>query len=147
MPLKQVYWRIWYMKCAFAHKWVFPKYHLCYLNELTFNGNPFSFIKLLTIFCGVLISYLMVINSMYYEWIMNKANSNEPLMLLNMAYTYMESCFSHMSSQVCSSLVHSWLSFLLKGIWNSISHTWFKTIYCFIWVITFATVDLIKCLQ
>ncbi len=51
------------MKCAFSHKSVIPKYCLCYLNELTFNGNLFSFIELLIIFCGVFISYLMVINS------------------------------------------------------------------------------------
>ncbi len=51
------------MKCASSHKFVIPKYHLCYLNELTFNGNLFSFIELLTIFCAVFISYLMVINS------------------------------------------------------------------------------------
>ncbi len=29
----------------------------------------------------------------------NKTNSNKPLMLLNMAKTYMESCFSHLASQ------------------------------------------------
>ncbi len=51
------------MKCAFSHKWVIPKYHLCYVNELNFNGNLFSFIELLTIFCAVFISYLIVINS------------------------------------------------------------------------------------
>ncbi len=33
-----------------------------------------------------------------------KKNSNKPLRLLSMAYTYMESCFSHMASQVCSCL-------------------------------------------
>ncbi len=51
------------MKCAFSHKWAIPKYRLCYLNELTFNGNLFSFIELLTIFCAVFISYLIIINS------------------------------------------------------------------------------------
>ncbi len=55
------------MKCAFSHKWVIPKYRLCYLNELTFNGNIFSFIELLTIFCAVFISYIMVINSKKYK--------------------------------------------------------------------------------
>ncbi len=30
-----------------------------------------------------------------------KKNSNKPLMLINMAYTYMENCFSHMASQFC----------------------------------------------
>ncbi len=55
------------MKCAFSHKWVFPKYCLCYPNELTFNGNLFSFIDLLTIVCAVFISYLMVINSKKYK--------------------------------------------------------------------------------
>ncbi len=54
------------MKCAFSHKWVIPKYCLCYLNELTFNGNLFSFIEFLTIFSAVFISYLMVINSKKY---------------------------------------------------------------------------------
>ncbi len=54
--LKQVYWRILYMKSAFSHQWVIPKYRLCYLNELTFNGNLLSFIELLTIFCAVFIS-------------------------------------------------------------------------------------------
>ncbi len=61
VQLKQVYWRLLYMKCAFSPKWVIPKYCLCYLNELTFNSNLFSFIELLTIFCAVFISYLMVI--------------------------------------------------------------------------------------
>ncbi len=51
------------MKCAFSHKWVILKYCLCYLNEVTFNGNLISFIDFLTIFCAVFISYLMVINS------------------------------------------------------------------------------------
>ncbi len=37
---------------------------------------------------------------MHYEWIMKKTNSNKPLMLLNMAYTYMESCVSQMASPV-----------------------------------------------
>ncbi len=67
-------WRILYVKCTFSHKWVIPKYCLCYLksylNELTFNGNLFSFIELswlLTIFCAVFISYLMVINSKKYK--------------------------------------------------------------------------------
>ncbi len=54
------------MKCAFSHKWVIPKYCLCYLNEMTFNGHLFSFIELLTIFHAVFISYLMVINSKKY---------------------------------------------------------------------------------
>ncbi len=60
---------ILYVKCVFSHKWVIPKYRLCYLNKLTvnmFNGNLFSFIELLTIFCAVFISYLMVINSKKY---------------------------------------------------------------------------------
>ncbi len=35
--------------------------------ELTFNGNLFSFIKLLTIFCADFILYLMVINSKKYK--------------------------------------------------------------------------------
>ncbi len=85
----------------FLHKWVIPKYCLCYLNELTFNGNLFSFIELLIIFCAVFISYLMVINSNNYKskypntiwWIMRcimselwkKKYSNKPLMLVNMA--------------------------------------------------------------
>ncbi len=47
------------MKCSFSPEWVIRKYCLCYLNELTFNGNLFSFIELLTIFCAVFISYLM----------------------------------------------------------------------------------------
>ncbi len=55
-----------YAKYTFSHKWVIPKYHLCYLNELTFNGNLFSFIELLTTFCVVFI-YLMVINSKKYK--------------------------------------------------------------------------------
>ncbi len=55
------------MKCAFSHEWVIPKYCLCYLNELTLNGNLFSFIECLTIFCAVFISYLMVINSNKYK--------------------------------------------------------------------------------
>ncbi len=86
----------------------YTKYWLCYLNELTFNGNLFPFIELLTISCAVFISYLMVINSkrskskypntiwwknaMYYEWIKKQNNewimkkkSNKPWMLLNMA--------------------------------------------------------------
>ncbi len=67
VQLKQVYWRIFYVKCVFSHKWVIPNYRLCYLNELTFNGNLFSFIVLLTIFCAVFISYLMVINSKKYK--------------------------------------------------------------------------------
>ncbi len=29
----------------FPHKLVIPKYHLCYLNELTFNGNLFSLLN------------------------------------------------------------------------------------------------------
>ncbi len=33
------------------------------MNELTFNGDLFSFIELLTTFCAVFISNLMVINS------------------------------------------------------------------------------------
>ncbi len=74
MQLKMVYWRILYMKCAFAPKWVIPKYCLCYLNELIFNSNLFSFIELLTIFCAVFISYLMVIYKSKYPntiwWIM-----------------------------------------------------------------------------
>ncbi len=53
--------------CAFSHKWVIPKYCLCYLNELTFNGYLFSFIEFLTFFCAVFISYLMVINSKKYK--------------------------------------------------------------------------------
>ncbi len=56
-----------YVKCAFSHKWVIPKYHLCYLNELIFNGNLFSFFELLTIFYAVFILYLMVINSKTYK--------------------------------------------------------------------------------
>ncbi len=56
-----------YVKCAFSHKWVIPKYYLCYLNELTFNGYLFSFIEFLTNFCAVFISYLMVINSKKYK--------------------------------------------------------------------------------
>ncbi len=40
---------------------------VCYLNELTFNGNLFSFIELLTIFCAVFISYLMVMNDKKYK--------------------------------------------------------------------------------
>ncbi len=64
---KQVYWRILYVKCALSHKWVIPKYCICYLNELTFNDNLLSFIELLTIFCAVFISYLMVINSKIYK--------------------------------------------------------------------------------
>ncbi len=64
---KQVYWRILYMKCAFSYKWIIPKYCLCYLNELTFNGKQFSFIECLTIFCVVFVSYLMVINSKKYK--------------------------------------------------------------------------------
>ncbi len=67
VQLKQVYWRILYVKWAFSHKWIIPKYCLYYLNELTFNGNLFSFIELLTIFCAVFISYLMVINSKKYQ--------------------------------------------------------------------------------
>ncbi len=63
VQLKQIYWRILYVKCTFSHKWVIPKHHLCYLDELTFNGNLFSFIELLIIFCAVFISYLMVIYS------------------------------------------------------------------------------------
>ncbi len=55
------------MKCVFSHKWVIPKYHLCYLNDLTFNGNLFCFIELLTIFCAVFMSYLMVINNKKYK--------------------------------------------------------------------------------
>ncbi len=55
------------MKCVFSHKSIIPKYRLCYLNELTFNGNLFSFIELLTIICAVFISYLMVINSKKYK--------------------------------------------------------------------------------
>ncbi len=55
------------MKCAFSHKWVIPKYRLCYLNELTFNGDLFSFIELLVTICVVFISYLMVINSNKYK--------------------------------------------------------------------------------
>ncbi len=51
----------------FLHKWILPKYCLCYRNELTFNGNLFSFIELLTIFCSVFISYLIVINSKKYK--------------------------------------------------------------------------------
>ncbi len=43
------------------------KYRVCYLNELTFNGNLFSFIELLTIFCAVFLLYLMVINSNKYK--------------------------------------------------------------------------------
>ncbi len=46
---------------------LYTKYHLCYLNELTFNSNLFSLIELLTIFCAVFISYLMVINSKKYK--------------------------------------------------------------------------------
>ncbi len=41
---------ILYVKCAFSHKWVIPKYHLCYLNELTFTGNLYSFVELLNYF-------------------------------------------------------------------------------------------------
>ncbi len=67
VQLKQVYWRILYVKCTFSHKWVIPKYCLYYLNELTFYGNLFSFIELLTIFWTVFISYLMVINSDKYK--------------------------------------------------------------------------------
>ncbi len=55
------------MKCAFSHKWVIPKYWLCYLNELTFNGNLFSFIESFTIFFAVLISYLKAINMQKYK--------------------------------------------------------------------------------
>ncbi len=55
------------MKCAFSHKWVIPKYHLCYLNELTLNGYVFYLIELLTMFCADFISYLMVINSKKYK--------------------------------------------------------------------------------
>ncbi len=55
------------MKCAFSPKWVIPKYRLCYLNELTFNGNGFSFIELFTTFCAVFISYFMVINRKKYK--------------------------------------------------------------------------------
>ncbi len=39
----------------------------CYLNKLTFNGNLFSFIQLLTIFCTVVILYWMVITSNKYK--------------------------------------------------------------------------------
>ncbi len=63
VQLKQVYWRILYVKWAFSHKWVIPNYRQCYVNELTFNGDLFSFIELLTIFCAIFTSYLMVINS------------------------------------------------------------------------------------
>ncbi len=67
MQMKPVYRRILYVKSAFSHKYVIPKYRLCYLNELTFNGNLLFFIELLTIFCAVFISYLMVINSKEYK--------------------------------------------------------------------------------
>ncbi len=40
-----------------------PKYLQSCLNELTFKGNIISFIKLLTIFCAVCMSLLMVIYS------------------------------------------------------------------------------------
>ncbi len=66
----------------------------------------------------------MVINSKIYKskypntiwWIMacimsklwKNPNSNKPLMLLNMAYTYMESCFSHMAYQ--GFVYHAWQS-------------------------------------
>ncbi len=55
------------MKCEFSHKWVIPKYCQCYLNELNFNDNLFSFIEFLTIFCTVFISYLMVINGKIFK--------------------------------------------------------------------------------
>ncbi len=44
-----------------------PKYHTSGLNKLIFKGNIFSFIKLLTLFCAVFMSCLMVILTKKYQ--------------------------------------------------------------------------------
>ncbi len=49
------------MTCVFYHKLVIPKYYISCLRELTFKGNISSFITLLTIFCELFMSLLMVI--------------------------------------------------------------------------------------
>ncbi len=55
------------MKCVFCHKRIIPKYHASYPNEMTFKGNKFSFIELLTIVSAVLMSLLMVLFSKTYK--------------------------------------------------------------------------------
>ncbi len=52
---------------SFDIKLVTPKYHPSCFNELTFKGNIFSFIKLLTCFCYVFMSCIIVINSKIYK--------------------------------------------------------------------------------
>ncbi len=47
-------------------KLVIPKYHTSCHCELTVKGNIFTFIKVLTLFCEVLMSVLMVIFSKKY---------------------------------------------------------------------------------
>ncbi len=106
----------------------YSKYYLCYLNELTFNGNLFSFIELWTILCAVFISYLMVINSKKSKskypktfWrimpcIMSELWKKKYQQTLN---TAMESCFSHMASQVCYVQTYILLYLLFSRFENS----------------------------
>ncbi len=65
VQLKQMYCRILYVKCVgfFYINLVSPKYHPSCLNELTFKGNIFSVIKLLTIVFVVVMLLLIAINS------------------------------------------------------------------------------------
>ncbi len=61
VQLKKVNWRIVYAKCVFWHKLVIHKYQLSFVSGVTFKGNVFPFIKLLSMFCTIFIS--IVINS------------------------------------------------------------------------------------
>ncbi len=54
--LKYSYWEMY----AFAINWFSPNINNFFLNELTFQRNILSFIKLLTFFCAVFMSLLMV---------------------------------------------------------------------------------------
>ncbi len=86
-----------YMKCVFSHELVMAKYHTSCLNDLTFNGNIFLFIKLNLLQFHV--HFFMVINSkkkegkikvseqylvyntMYYEWFTKTTSISKPLTL------------------------------------------------------------------
>ncbi len=55
------------MKCMFGHKLVIPKYYPSCHSDLTFKGNIFSFIKLLTIFLCIFHVTFKFLNSKIYK--------------------------------------------------------------------------------